>query len=746
MVPGPLQDADFDRALRRVEVSSTFERSAGLLKLLRFLLESAEADPSSLKEIYVGTVFYQRGETYDPRYDSLVRVNVSRLRKLLNDYSQGEGAGDPGFIEIPKGSYRPVYRRASMPVDAVQFTETHADVAAEASITVETVALPAPETVASTRGNVYRGLLVVGILVVTALCAWGGFRWYRLHTAPAFLGVPLAEVPITVGRDLEFEPAMSADGHRLAYVSRTLSGDSGLAHFQIFVRSLVPDSREETELPTGPEDALYPAWSPDGRQIAFLRCGIGPCEVAIVPVAGGQVRAVKTLPRYSLPDDMPYYQYRQLNPVWAKDGRSLIFPYRGLDDNAERLVQFDLSTNTQRNITSGAAADEDGAPAISPDGRSVAFLRRHLAKAQVMRVDLETLATTVLAGGLNYAASGLTWSPDGRGVVVGVNHNAKGTALLWVPLHGEPHELVTNFPVYINPVFSADGKSLMVLKVNRSRDLNVVIGQGQPEPLFRSKQRNAATALSADGQSLAFITDRSGSYEVWLAQRKGDGFLPPRQLTHGLGFFPLSISWAPDGKTLAVGISNTNRVELVDVATGVLGLLPLRGLDECLVWSPVWSADSRSIYLAVSGARSGLFRAPVDGSAVAELIAVGTPREVRVDGDRAVYFTPEFARGVYKVSLLGDARAELIPHLRDVLPDRAWTVADSKLYYFDVHDTEHRFRAFDPSTGDINTISVGIPRVSFGYGNPSYDPNTRLLIYSGWTEAAGSQIVELTWP
>jgi Tol biopolymer transport system component len=746
MVTGCLRNADLERALRLVEASSTFERSAGLLKLLRFLLESAEADPSSLKEIYVGMVFYERGNTYDPRFDSLVRVNVSRLRKLLKDYSQGEGAGDPGFIEIPKGSYLPIYRRAKVLVDAEPSVEADAIEVADEDRVVDTVPVFARlRTSLVQGGGHWRAIAIATVAVIAVL--WLGFRWYRFRKGPpAFVGVALTEIPITMGRELEFEPATSADGQRLAYVSLKRGDTSGSAHFQIFLRSTTPDARAEQALETGPEDALYPTWSPDGQQIAFLRCGIGPCEIATVPVAGGEVRQVRVLPRYSLPDDMPYYQYRQLNPVWTKDGRSVIFPYRGLDDDAERLVQFDLKTKAQRQLTSGAVADEDGAPAISPDGRSVAFLRRHLSTAQVMIVDLKTLETNVLTSGLNYAASGLTWSPDGRGVVVGVNHNAKGTALLWVPLHGVPRELATNFPVYINPVFSANGKSLMVLKVNRSRDLNVVIGQGKPEPLFRSRQRNAATALSADGRSLVFITDRSGSYEVWLAQRKGDGFLPPRQLTHGLGFFPLSISWAPDGKTLAVGISNTNRVELVDVATGLLGLLPLRGLDECLVWSPVWSADSKSIYLAVSGARSGLFRAPVDGSASAELIAVGTPREVRVDGDRAVYFTPEFARGVYKVSLLGDARPELIPQLRDVLPDRAWTVTDGKLYYFDVHDAEHRFRTFDPSSGDISAITGGIPRVSFGYGNPSYDPNTRLLIYSGWSEAAGSQIVELTWP
>lgn len=75
----------------------------------------------------------------------------------------------------------------------------------------------------------------------------------------------------------------------------------------------------------------------------------------------------------SCPDDLAYYQYRQLNPVWTADGKALIYPYRGADDDAERLVLHDLASNQQVPLTSGQAADEEGAPALRADGRMVAF-------------------------------------------------------------------------------------------------------------------------------------------------------------------------------------------------------------------------------------------------------------------------------------------------------------------------------------------------------------------------------------
>ncbi len=726
------------QALQALEENAVFERSAGLLRLLRFLIEASENDPEAMKETYVGTTFYNRDATYDPRYDSIVRVNVMRLRQRLAEYYAGPGAHDLVTIEIPRGSYVPVITVKPAPV----YRRRAADLTPAPS--APPTALPRTEF---DRAPTHRRRLLLLWAVSAALALLGALILYLLtsrhHSQPGFVGAAFEQVPLTPGRDLEFEPATSPDGKQLAFVTRA----PGAANFQIFLHAFVPDGRPDRALETGPENALYPAWSPDGNQLAFLRCGLGPCDVATLPVAGGPVHPVETLPTYSLPDDQPYYQYRQLQPIWAPDGKGLIFPYRGLQDNAERLVLLDLATGTRRQLSFGPPSDEDAAPALSPDHSAIAFLRRHLDHTEVMTLNLKTLRTQVLHTEPYVTPSGLTWSPDGQGVVVGVNRR-NGTALLWVPLHGTPAALnVDKLPFIMNPVFASDGKTLMVLSVNRSRNLAEVSPDSpQPQTILPSKLRNTASAFSPDTRQIAFLSDRSGTFEVWLARRTGTTFLPPRQLTHGLGWYPSSIAWSPEGHTLAVGISNTNHIEMVDAQSGALSTLRLPGLKNSVTWSPVWSSDGHSLYLTASGEKNGIFRASTTPVPAVHQIYNGSAREIRVDGDRNLYFTMRYARGIYRLPLHGaDAYPQIDPALGDVLASRAWGIADGNLYYCDVHDPTRRLHLYNLATGTIHEATGPLPRIAFLDGTLSFAPQANLLAYSEWTETAGSQIIALRW-
>ena len=244
-------------------------------------------------------------------------------------------------------------------------------------------------------------------------------------------------MPLTAGHDLEFEPATTSDGKQLAYVSRA----SGSPRFKIFQRDFTADVLRSHVLNTGPGDAFYPAWSPNADRVAFLRCNTGSCEIATVPSRGGSVRVVKVLPLYTLPDDQAYYQFRQLGPVWTGDGQSLIYPYQAPKDTAERLVQQDLKTGAVHQLTFGQQGDDDGAPAISHDNKSVAFLRRQLDHTDIMVLDLHSGSTRVLETEPNHTASGVTWAPNDSGVVVGVVRRAAAPSLLWVPLQGAPRLL-----------------------------------------------------------------------------------------------------------------------------------------------------------------------------------------------------------------------------------------------------------------------------------------------------------------
>jgi TolB-like protein len=95
--------------LEKILSSSTFVRSKRLGRFLRFTVEQClEGRQSALKEYLVGVEVFNKLETFDPRIDSIVRVEARRLRSKLERYYQTEGREDGIVIQFRKGSYVPL--------------------------------------------------------------------------------------------------------------------------------------------------------------------------------------------------------------------------------------------------------------------------------------------------------------------------------------------------------------------------------------------------------------------------------------------------------------------------------------------------------------------------------------------------------------------------------------------------------------------------------------------------------------
>ncbi len=96
--------------LARILASETFAQSESLKRFLRHVVEAKlEGKKDELKELTLGTEVFERGDSYDPRIDPVVRVQATRLRSKLRDYYQSEGQRDEVVIELPKGSYVPAF-------------------------------------------------------------------------------------------------------------------------------------------------------------------------------------------------------------------------------------------------------------------------------------------------------------------------------------------------------------------------------------------------------------------------------------------------------------------------------------------------------------------------------------------------------------------------------------------------------------------------------------------------------------
>lgn len=109
-----IDPADVREALERVLASPSFANSGRLSRMLRFVVDRTLAGQGGeLKEYLVGVEVFDRPVEYDPRLDSIVRVEARRLRSKLAEHYAAEGAADPIRILLAKGGYTPAFERAS---------------------------------------------------------------------------------------------------------------------------------------------------------------------------------------------------------------------------------------------------------------------------------------------------------------------------------------------------------------------------------------------------------------------------------------------------------------------------------------------------------------------------------------------------------------------------------------------------------------------------------------------------------
>jgi TolB-like protein len=153
-----VQPDDIRAQLERILASRGFANAGRLSRLLRHVVDKTLAGQADqLKEYSVGMEVFDRDETYDPRIDSIVRVEAGRLRSRLDEYYNADGAADAIRISLPRGAYVAQFEpRAEVPSAAV-------------TPPVE------PPSTAATSNRVMPWALGLGLVVVVAtLVAWVG--------------------------------------------------------------------------------------------------------------------------------------------------------------------------------------------------------------------------------------------------------------------------------------------------------------------------------------------------------------------------------------------------------------------------------------------------------------------------------------------------------------------------------------------------------------------------------------------
>jgi adenylate cyclase len=108
----PIPDQDVRAELDRILAAKGFSGAGRLSKLLRYVVDKTLAGQTDqLKEYSVGIEVFERDGKYDPRLDSIVRVEAGRLRSRLDEYYNNEGAASDIRIALPRGGYSATFER-----------------------------------------------------------------------------------------------------------------------------------------------------------------------------------------------------------------------------------------------------------------------------------------------------------------------------------------------------------------------------------------------------------------------------------------------------------------------------------------------------------------------------------------------------------------------------------------------------------------------------------------------------------
>ena len=566
-----------------------------------------------------------------------------------------------------------------------------------------------------------RKLFGVAAVVACALAAWG--FWFKGRVANEAAATPstLRLSPLTTYPGSEESPAFSPDGKQLAFV-----WDGGEGENQdVYIKLL--DAGEPLRLTSNAAYDRSPAWSPDGKYLAFIRSrqkeGAGLSDVMIVPALGGAERKVGEA-RGGL--------------SWSPDGKWLTVVNDHQSPQQSAIYLMSVATGEQRRLTTPPAeALSDWGPQFSPDGTLVLFARQQSS-------GVEDLFIIPVAGGEAHALTkdgrnihSKTWLADGSAVLFSSNRD--GSFNLWkiALAGGEPER----FYGLGGEMYGLAADAQRLAYAQHFGDTNIweyeLSGTGKAatgRKLIASTRHDDSPQYSPDGARIAFVSDRTGNNEIYLCDRDGRNV---RQLTDSRGAFSGSPRWSPDGKWIAYDSRPEGQADLFIIA--VEGGAPRRLTTEKFTdVVPVWSRDGQWLYFCSN--RSGdlqLWKIPAGGGQAIQVTKQGGFEvSESVDG-LWLYYAKRHQDGLWQMPLAGGTE-EAITGLTTAGYFRYWALSATGIYFVPHAKPQPQLLHYFDLSKRATTIVATLPKPPIsGPSGLALSPDGTRFLYVQEDQSAG---------
>ena len=548
-------------------------------------------------------------------------------------------------------------------------------------------------------------------------------KWWVSRPSTHPETTPLTVVPVTSFTGLKDFGAFSPDGHRIAFSWN--GGRGGNPQRNIYVKEIGPD--DPVRLTVAAADEKFPAWSPDGRYIAFCRelfpePAFGRHAIYIVPATGGEEHKIAE---------------GGIGVSWSRDSKTLAMSSFATESGAILLVS--VETGERRQLTN-PQPDFDNLPVFSPDGKWIAFTRNFgVSSREIFVIPAEGGAAKQLTFD-HEPTYGVAWTADGRDLVFASNRGVGGESLWRVSAKGgTPRRLSPTLEGGFYPSISRQGDRLMYTESFRDSNIYAYSGPGfehrsvpgrfgESESLIPSSRRDDSPSISPAGDRIAFVSTRTGNEEIWVCDRDGTHSL---QLTTFNGPATGTPRWSPDGRQIVFdSLSGGNpNIYVIDAKGGKPRRLTTGSAGNFM---PSWSADGKWIYFKSD--RSGsdqIWKVSAEGGNAAQLTRNGASEALAGPDGKFVYFTKRPWGRIWLVPVEGGPEKPLPGLERYDRISRSWGVVDRGIYFLSREEARRqtiRFFSFD--TGQVTPLLTLDKEPIWNYPDLTLSRDGRLLLFA----------------
>ena len=499
----------------------------------------------------------------------------------------------------------------------------------------------------------------LALAVPVVLAAIAGAAWRYSKREPVAMPATAHVRPLTAFEGVEDEPALSPDGKQVAFTWRGEKQDNQ----DIYV--MLVSGGKPLRLTTDPAPDWSPAWSPDGQMIALLR-GRNSAEarIIVVPSLGGAERVV-------VPSDV-----RADVLGWSASGTAVLYT-----TNSDRgIASVEVQTGEITHLTKPPVDSTDFNPRVSPDGSTLAFIRRiTTSSGKLMLMPLN--AEGKPAGELRelYTSTqtfldAIDWAPDSRSVLFSTGGIAV-SSILRAYLDGHVATLPLGRQAFRPSVSRTGGNLAYVQRLYDPNIWELPLG-GKPRAIISSTAVELSPSYSADGKKIVFVSTRSGEYELWTADADGTN---AAQLTNN-HFHLGAPSFSPDGKMVAFDSSRDGHWNIYVIPSGGSAPRQLTSGGTSTNVRPTFSPDGKWVYYGSDRAGQWrIFKVSVEGGEPIQVTQKGGS-EVFLDPDgKYLYYVHQGRAGVYRMPIEGGD--EVLIH--DKPRQSWWVVARGGIYFVD---------------------------------------------------------------